>query len=235
MSTTSPRLTSPQDVLGAVVDGNLSLAETKDVVADALWALGSQEIRLSASKGREGEDEDLGGEDGGNNAAAKAAESAKGKLIGKIARKNLVENVVPIMIALKSDMEKARSPMVGQLMRCLREVVAQYKSEAADLFAADPRLASEIEYDMRRPLTPGPVNQLTPTSNSVAKATRRRTSMTPGSMRRCVTPASKRISIGSAQGDIVMPSPAAEGAAVRQWNVVPTPGKALEEASLEAF
>jgi len=216
-----------QDVLGAVVDQNLSLKEAKEVVSDALWALGSKEIRLTVNKGA---DEETGVDGLAPGGAQEAVEAAKGKLIGKIARKNLIENVVPIMIALKADMEKERSSLVGPLMRCLREVVAQYKQEAADLFAADPRLASEIEYDMRRPLTPAPGHHInaglmTPSSLSAAKA-RRRSTMTPGSMRsKCVTPASKRNSFGGVGGDtIVMPSPSGEAGAVRQWNVVPTPG-----------
>jgi len=214
-----------QDVLDPLVDGVLPLQETKEVLRDVLWVLGSKEICLSASKGKTSdEDGDQDGHhDGGATSgapAANAAAIAKGKFIGKIARKNLVENVVPIMIALKAILERQHSPLVGKLMVCLREVLSQYKSEAADLFAADPRLASEIEYDMRRPLTPAPVNGLTtPSSRSAMKAnSRRRSSMTPHS--RCITPASK---VG---GDTVsMPSPASTGAAVKQWNVVPTPGQ----------
>jgi len=248
-----------QDVLDPLVDGVLPLQETKEVLRDVLWVLGSKEICLSASKGKTSdEDGDQDGHhDGGATSgapAANAAAIAKGKFIGKIARKNLVENVVPIMIALKAILERQHSPLVGKLMVCLREVLSQYKSEAADLFAADPRLASEIEYDMRRPLTPAPVNGLTtPSSRSAMKAnSRRRSSMTPHS--RCITPASK---VG---GDTVsMPSPAStglgcarqlhgcisgfgcttlylphcklsllftwSGAAVKQWNVVPTPGQ----------
>jgi len=212
-----------QDVLGQVVDGQLALKDAEDVVSDALWALGSKEIRLAANRSRD--DEEDGGateEPGTQNAAKAAVDAAKGKLIGKIARKNLVENVVPIMIALKAMMEKQRSPLVRHLMGCLKEVVAQYKSEAADLFAADPRLAAEIEYDMRRPLTPAPAKlngMMTPSSLSAVKA-RRRGSMTPGSRAKCVTPASKR----SGDAKVVLSSPA-EAGAVRQWNVVPTPAR----------
>lgn len=209
-----------QDVLDPVIDGVLPLAETKGVVADVLWILGCKEIRLSAARGKAGEDDgELGAND--NNSAGVSATAAvsiaKGKFISKIARKNLVENIVPIMIALKATLQKEHSPLVGKLMHCLREVLTQYKSEAADLFAADPRLASEIEYDMRRPLTPAPINRMaTPSSLSATKANARRSSMTPRS--RCVTPASKTM-----RDTISMQSPA-NSAAAKQWNVVPTPG-----------
>lgn len=206
-----------QDVLGAVVDGQLPLPRAKDVVGDALWVLGSKEIRLKANA-RDGEDDEAD-EPAGKRTAAAAVDAAKGKLIGKIARKNLVENVVPVMIALKADMEKLRSPLVRNLMQCLKEVVAQYKAETADLFAADPRLASEIEFDMRRPLTPAPANMMTPSSRGSSAKARRH--MTPGSRARIATPASKR-----STDKVVLPSPRdGEIGAVRQWNVVPTPGK----------
>ena len=114
---------------------------------------------------------------------------------------------------------KAESVGPGWTDELEAKVVAQYKAETADLFAADPRLASEIEFDMRRPLTPAPANMMTPSSRGSSAKARRH--MTPGSRARIATPASKR-----STDKVVLPSPRdGEIGAVRQWNVVPTPGK----------
>ena len=44
-------------------------------------------------------------------------------------KKNMVENVVPIVIAVKHNMESNHSPLLRPLLAFLRDVIADYKDE----------------------------------------------------------------------------------------------------------
>ncbi len=76
--------------------------------------------------------------------------SAKGKLLSKISRKQLVETVLPILSTLKTTLEKSHSPLLKNLMRYLVCIFSQFKKEVNDTLASDQTLLQEIKYDMRR-------------------------------------------------------------------------------------
>jgi hypothetical protein len=65
-------------------------------------------------------------------------------------KKNMIENIIPIVIAMKHKLEKAKSPLLNDLMTCLRELMKDYKNEVKDMLAADKQLATEIEYDLKK-------------------------------------------------------------------------------------
>ena len=44
-------------------------------------------------------------------------------------KKNMVENVVPIVIAVKHNMETNHSPLLRQLLAFLRDIISDYKDE----------------------------------------------------------------------------------------------------------
>lgn len=51
-----------------------------------------------------------------------AAGQAKRKLLDKIVKSNVMQNVVPTLAALKNVLERAHSPMLGAMMACLTQV-----------------------------------------------------------------------------------------------------------------
>lgn len=63
---------------------------------------------------------------------------------------NLVENVIPVVIALKKKLEAAQSPLLRWLLMFLRDLMRDYKAEAKDMLAADKKLAMEMAFDLRR-------------------------------------------------------------------------------------
>ncbi len=65
-------------------------------------------------------------------------------------KKNVIENIIPIIIALKHRLEELKSPLIGDLMNCLRELMKDYKNEVKDMLAADKQLAAEIEFDLKK-------------------------------------------------------------------------------------
>lgn len=70
--------------------------------------------------------------------------------MSKIVKKNVLQNVVPIVIELKRILEGVHSPLIRHLMCAIRELLRDYKEEMKDILAGDARLAQEIEYDMRQ-------------------------------------------------------------------------------------
>ncbi|GAQ85855.1 condensin complex subunit 1 [Klebsormidium nitens] len=135
------------EILGGVAEGALALPACAGVLLDALTVVASKAIRAGA-KGRADADDDA--PDDGAGGAAAAAAAAKGRLVSAVMKKNLMENVVPILIELKRVLEEARSPLLGPLMECIRSLLKEYKAELDDIFAADRQLGKEILYDIQK-------------------------------------------------------------------------------------
>ena len=49
----------------------------------------------------------------------------------QIAKKNLVENIMPILVALKGRLEASHSPLLRHVIAFLRDVVRDFKDEVA--------------------------------------------------------------------------------------------------------
>ncbi|KNC55548.1 uncharacterized protein AMSG_01811 [Thecamonas trahens ATCC 50062] len=135
------------DVLAAFVDGELAVPGAQvsagagearaGVLRDTLIILASDEIAISSANGA------------GVDSASEALAAAKASVLSKVLHKNVLENVVPVAVALKRAVEEARSPLAAEVMAWIRALVAGYPDEIAEMFVADKRLAAEIEYDLR--------------------------------------------------------------------------------------
>ncbi|XP_022235344.1 condensin-2 complex subunit D3-like [Limulus polyphemus] len=134
-----------QDVLSAVTDGIIPLSQESDgLIQDALAILCCEEIKLSSlttSVQDEVEDGDMAGA---------IVATAKKTIISQVVKRNVIENVVPIVISLKHRLEENKSPLLKDLMLFLRELMKDYKSEVKEIMSADKQLANEIEFDLRR-------------------------------------------------------------------------------------
>nr|XP_039271315.1 condensin-2 complex subunit D3-like isoform X1 [Styela clava] len=137
------------DILDSVVDGVIPLGnKANDVIADTLAILCGPDLKLKCMKSASDDDQDV---EGMQNEAANIAKNAmKQKIISHVVKKNLVENIMPIIIAIKNLLVAKQSPLVGNVMLCLKEIMKDYKTEVQDLLTADKQLASEIEYDLKR-------------------------------------------------------------------------------------
>lgn len=133
-----------QDILAAVVDGTLPINDASHgVISDALTILSSKDIKLKANRAAGGNEDD-------GDEVPEAASKAKAVLITKIVKKNLVENIIPIIIGLKNALERKQSPLQKNLMAYLREVMRDFKEEVNDIMSADKQLANEIMFDLRK-------------------------------------------------------------------------------------
>merc|ERR1719193_2565489 len=71
-------------------------------------------------------------------------------IISQVVKRNVIENIVPILIAMKHKLEEARSPLMKHLLLYLKEVLKDYKNEVKEILAGDKQLAKEIDFDLRR-------------------------------------------------------------------------------------
>ncbi|KAJ8398975.1 hypothetical protein AAFF_G00416420 [Aldrovandia affinis] len=138
-----------QSILANFVDGELPLdAEGCELLSDTFEVLSLKEIKLSAMRSSADRDEQ---EDDDQMAMANAVmKVAQKKLISQVQKKNFIENVIPIIIALKSMLDKKRYPVLRCLMGYLQTMMQDYRNEVKDFFAADLQLAAELEYDLKR-------------------------------------------------------------------------------------
>ncbi|XP_043235483.1 condensin-2 complex subunit D3-like [Amphibalanus amphitrite] len=137
-----------QDILGGVVDGKIALsAASVPLLRDTLALLSCDEIKLQSLK-TSPEDAEPATDASGMAEVFQAV--AKKTLISQVVKKNVIENMVPIIIALKHKLETARSPLLKELMIYLKDLMKDYKNEIQDILVADKQLAKEIEFDMKR-------------------------------------------------------------------------------------
>ncbi|KAH9315030.1 hypothetical protein KI387_023657, partial [Taxus chinensis] len=136
------------EILAAAADSLLNLddAAAQCVLQDALQILACKEMRIQAHRvGGGAENAELEEESG---AAAFAA--AKGRVVTQIAKKNLIQNAIPIFIELKRLLESKNSPLIGCLMDCLRMILKEYKNEIDEILVADKQLQKELLYDIQK-------------------------------------------------------------------------------------
>lgn len=119
------------DVLGAVIDGALPLDSCQELIRDVLLVLACKEIQVSSSKELDAE-----GEEPGTQAAASAqVAAAKGRLMGSMMRKHLLEQVVPVLAELHRQLTASRHPLLGALMQAAAALLKEHKGEVRWLCA----------------------------------------------------------------------------------------------------
>ncbi|KAH9495177.1 Condensin-2 complex subunit D3 [Bulinus truncatus] len=139
------KITAKTNKEATIVDKIIPLdAEGSQLLIDALAILSCKEIKLSTmrNKGHEETDETV-------DLAQMVTATAKKVLITQVVKRNVMENIVPVVISLKHLLAKSRSPILKNLMEYLRELMKDYKTEIKDILAADRQLAEEIEFDLR--------------------------------------------------------------------------------------
>ena len=62
-----------------------------------------------------------------------AVATAQTKIISQIVKRNVVENIVPVVVSAKHLFEKERSPLLKNLLQYLKELMQDYKNEVAGM------------------------------------------------------------------------------------------------------
>ncbi|XP_078195997.1 condensin-2 complex subunit D3 isoform X2 [Callithrix jacchus] len=136
-------------ILAFFADGILPLdLDASELLSDTFEVLSSKEIKLLAMRSKP--DKDLLIEEDDMALANVVMQEAQKKLISQVQKRNFIENIIPIIISLKTVLEKNKIPALRELMQYLREVMQDYRDEVKDFFAVDKQLASELEYDLKK-------------------------------------------------------------------------------------
>merc|ERR1719210_1201025 len=112
---------------------------------DGLALLCCKEMRICFTTKSAGQDEDGEAEGVGDKAKAEAARG----VLSSILKRNMCENIVPVLVQLKNLMEVRHSPFLKQLRHCLREILRDFKDDLKVMLAGDAQLASEIAFDLQ--------------------------------------------------------------------------------------
>ena len=62
----------------------------------------------------------------------------------------MLEQVLPLLVSLKLQLEKKKSILLYDLMLYLKVITVNFKQDMETVFSENPRLKREIEYDLRR-------------------------------------------------------------------------------------
>ena len=141
------------EVLVPVAEGTLPLPACNEVLADALAALASKEMSFKAAAAKAGAavpgDDDDGDEAGGAGEQGAQLAHAKARVVSTLAKRNVVEHFVPVLIELRTLLTAQKSPLLGHLMACARTTLRDFKDELEDILVADRQMAAELAFDLR--------------------------------------------------------------------------------------
>jgi len=136
-------------LLAAFVDSEekMELPTTIDepggqALSDGLSLLCCKEMRICFTTQKAGGDEDA---PEGDKASADAARG----VLSSILKRNMCENIVPVIVQLKNLMESKRSPFLKHVRHCLREILRDFKDDLEVMLAGDVQLAKEIAHDFQ--------------------------------------------------------------------------------------
>lgn len=136
-------------LLSAFVDSEekIELPTTIDepggqALSDGLSLLCCKEMRICFTTQKAGQDEEA---PEGDKASADAARG----VLSSILKRNMCENIVPVIVQLKNLMESKRSPFLKHVRHCLREILRDFKDDLEVMLAGDVQLAREIAHDFQ--------------------------------------------------------------------------------------
>jgi hypothetical protein len=113
---------------------------------DVLALLVCKEMRIcfSPKQASQDDDADVAGAAGPNQVGAEEARTAVTRMFKRV----MCDHVVPVLVQLKNLMEKQHSVFLGNLRRCLCEILREFKDDLPDILTNDRQLASEIAFDL---------------------------------------------------------------------------------------
>jgi hypothetical protein len=79
-----------------------------------------------------------------------AVTAATKNILSKLQKKNIIENIVPVIVEFKHFLSVRHSPLLRYLVDYLKEIMSDYKNELEEILTCDPQLAKEIEFDIRQ-------------------------------------------------------------------------------------
>ncbi|XP_063077652.1 condensin-2 complex subunit D3 [Engraulis encrasicolus] len=134
-----------KEILDGFLDETMPLDEDgAALLSDTFDVLSLKELKLAATTAAaEAADEP-------QDEQAIIVKTLQKKLISHAQKKNLIENIIPVVLGLKTMLEEKRSPVLGHLMWYLQVITEDYRAELKEVFAADAQLAAELEFGLKQ-------------------------------------------------------------------------------------
>lgn len=156
------------DVLGAVAEGTIALSvaasatgpaelgTTELLLTEVLQLLSTPPLRVQTKRGAAGaasaaadDDDEADGNGGAEGAAALQATiaAAKSRLVAKLMKRQIAEQVLPVVLGLRQVLQAARSPVMGALLGYVKTLFEDYGEEisgACPPRAREPCLAGAL-------------------------------------------------------------------------------------------
>ncbi|KAH7817391.1 putative condensin-2 complex subunit D3 [Monocercomonoides exilis] len=70
--------------------------------------------------------------------------------IGQLLKKHIAQNVIPVLVSAKNELQKRRSVWVRDVMVCVGQIVEQCGGDLFEMIGADRTLAAEVKYEIER-------------------------------------------------------------------------------------
>lgn len=131
------------------------LGTTEALVAEVFAILSSPDMRIGHGKNSNenttanDEDGEMMNEEDTSVVLVQTMAQAENRIMAKLARKQVIENVMPICIGLKQIFTRVRSPLMGSLMGYLLTLFTDYGDDLKEVLSADRQTAAELEFDLR--------------------------------------------------------------------------------------
>ncbi|XP_070772267.1 condensin-2 complex subunit D3 [Enoplosus armatus] len=140
-----------QAVLVCFADEELPLdGDGAEILSETFSILSLKEMKLQAistpAGGAAGEDPE---EENMATMAKAVLQAAQKKVVSQVQKKAFIENTVPLIISLKSLLERKRSPVLRDLMAYLQVTMQDYRNEVKVFFSGDEQLAAEVEFALK--------------------------------------------------------------------------------------
>ncbi|KAK8793305.1 hypothetical protein WA158_004664 [Blastocystis sp. Blastoise] len=133
-----------QDILGPIADETTEIPDSTNIddpylnlIRDCFSILCSKEIKI----GKRIDEEDN---------IPEQLQEAKTKVLNKIHKRAVIEQILPLLVTLKHKLESHQSSLLKELMVYFKILFGSYKKELSEFLESDPHLERELEYDMRQ-------------------------------------------------------------------------------------
>jgi hypothetical protein len=143
-----------------------------------------------------------------------AIQNAKTKVIKKLSKQHMIDQVLPIICSLKHTLEASRSSLQRPLMDYLIYLVKSNKQEVDTMLSSDPTLKAEIEYDLKNYMREKAAKQAQKVVRDITASEHKRRQSLPesGQRRKSIsTPKASAVKVKSASGRSILKSSAREG------------------------
>lgn len=141
-----------RDVLGAFVTGKMRIPSADEscsryrLFVDVFHLLCSPEIKVKASQAMDDDDEQAVAQ-----TKSSAMEAAKRTVITKLERKNVIENVVPLLLTLYRKLQRERSGLIKFVVPYFAKLMKEHKNEVHEVLGAENKVvAEEIAFDLQK-------------------------------------------------------------------------------------